>query len=77
MWKENLNPLKQLFVQLPVIGINPRKEKEMLEKQYYALMKQAETNCFHIIERQINLTEERTVPCFNEACSKEYQEFKD
>ena len=63
--------------QLPVIRINPKAEKEMLEKQYYALMKQAETNCFHMAGRQINLSEEEQYHALMKHAAKMYQEFKD
>ena len=49
----------------------------MLEKQYYALMKQAETNCFHMAERQINLSEEGQYLALMKHAAKMYHEFKD
>lgn len=63
--------------QFPTTQINPQKEKEMLEKQYFALMKQAETNCFHMAERQINLSEEGQYLALMKHAAKMYHEFKD
>ena len=62
--------------QIPVIYINPKKEKEMLEKQYFALMKHAETNCYSITERQINLTEEEQYLALMKHAAKMYREFR-
>ena len=40
-------------------------------------MKQAETNCFHMAERQLNLTEEGQYLALMKHAAKRYQEFKD
>lgn len=63
--------------QAPEIRISPKTKKEMLEKQYYALMKQAETNCFQMSERQLNLSEEGQYHALMKHATKMYYEFKD
>jgi len=63
--------------QAPEIRISPKTKKEMLEKQYYALMKQAETNCFQMSERQLNLSEEEQYHALMKHATKMYYEFKD
>jgi hypothetical protein len=75
--EEKPDTAETTIFQLPVIRINPKAEKEMLEKQYYALMKQAETNCFHMDERQLNLSEEGQYLALLKHAAKRYREFKD
>lgn len=67
---------------IPPTQENPKNKKEMLEKQYYALMKHAETNTFHIPERQINLTEDKSIEemqysALMKHAAKMYREFGD
>ncbi len=59
---------------LLVRHVNP---KEILEKQYYALMKHAETNSFHIPERQLNLSEEEQYSALMKHAAKMYRGFND
>ncbi len=75
--EEKIDAAETTLFQFPVIRINPKEEKEMLEKQYYALMKQAETNCFHMAERQKNLSEEEQYLALMKHAAKMYHEFKD
>nr|WP_255551190.1 YuzF family protein [Sporosarcina sp. E16_8] len=75
--EEKLKSAETAIFQLPVIRINPKAEKEMLEKQYYALMKQAETRCFHMSERQLPLPEEEQYLALMKHAAKMYREFKD
>lgn len=75
--EENSKSAETTIFQLPVIRINQKEKKEMLEKQYYALMKQAETNCFHMSERQLHLSEEEQYFALMKHAAKMYREFKD
>jgi len=63
--------------QAPEIRISPKMKKEMLENQYYALMKQAETNCIQMSKRQLNLSEEEQYYALMKHTAKMYHEFKD
>lgn len=75
--EEKLKSAETTNFQSPVIRMSPKAKKEILEKQYYALMKQAETNCFQISERQLNLSAEEQYLALMKHAAKMYHEFKD
>lgn len=75
--EEKLDSAETTIIQLPIAHINPKEEKKMLEKQYYALMKQAETNCVNMTEKHINLSEEGQYLALMKHAAKKYREYKE
>ena len=74
---EKLKSVETTNFPSPVFRMSPKAQKEILEKQYYALMKHAETNCFQIFKRQLNLSEEEQYLALMKHAAKMYHEFKD
>ena len=61
---------------LPVVHINPREEKRMLKKQYFALMKHAEKNCYLMAEKDSKVSEEIQYLALLKHTVRMYREFK-